>query len=55
MSQVYVKKCALFENCRNGIGVCWSNVIMAYGTENWDFPAVECHKAPKPIYNFYHE
>ncbi len=49
------KSCNEFEDCRLGKGVCWSNVIMAYGEENWDFPSPECPYAPEPMYSIHHD
>ncbi|PJB13289.1 MAG: hypothetical protein CO119_02240 [Flavobacteriales bacterium CG_4_9_14_3_um_filter_40_17] len=49
------KTCYSFENCRLGKGVCWSNVIAAYGKENWDFPSPECPYAPKPYFSMHHD
>ena len=49
------KTCKEFENCRLEKGVCWSDVISAYGTENFDFPAPNCPYAPKIKYSIYHE
>lgn len=48
------RSCSYFENCRMGQGVCWSNVIMAYGEENWDFPSPNCPYAPLPYYSIHH-
>lgn len=39
--------------CRNGAGVCWKTVLMAYGEENWDYPDPRCPKAPVPFRAFY--
>ena len=47
------KKCNIFENCRRGLGSCWRMAMMAYGTENYDFPYPQCPYAPpvtKPFY-----
>ncbi|MFD0835223.1 radical SAM protein [Mariniflexile aquimaris] len=49
------KTCSEFEKCRNGLGVCYSEVLQAYGENNWDFPDPACPNAPKPIYSLYHE
>lgn len=49
------KTCTDFESCRNGLGVCYSEVLQAYGEENWDFPDPSCPNAPKPFYSLYHE
>lgn len=40
------KKCNLFKKCRQEFGgVCWREVIKAYGSENWDYPDPRCPKA----------
>jgi radical SAM protein with 4Fe4S-binding SPASM domain len=44
------KKCDSFDSCRSDRGVCWKVILMAYGTENWDYPDPRCPKAP-PIFN----
>jgi radical SAM protein with 4Fe4S-binding SPASM domain len=49
------KTCAEFSLCRKCQGVCWSDVLTAYGNENWDFPASNCPYAPFPYHNIYHE
>lgn len=49
------KICHEFENCRLGKGVCWSDVISAYGLENFDYPSPTCPYSPKLKYSFYHE
>jgi len=49
------KTCKGFSSCRKYEGVCWSDVLTAYGNENWDFPASNCPYAPFPYYNIYHE
>lgn len=40
-------KCVEFSQCRYSCGVCWTDVMAAYGEENWLFPTPECHYAPK--------
>lgn len=41
------KLCKLFEVCFNvDRNRCWSDVVKAYGTENWDYPDPRCNKAP---------
>jgi len=45
---------SIFDNCRTTLGVCWSNVIMAYGKENWDFPSPNCPHSPLPYYSVHH-
>jgi radical SAM protein with 4Fe4S-binding SPASM domain len=40
--------CNEFVACRNGTGVCWSDVIAAYGEDKWLNPSPDCHYAPPP-------
>jgi radical SAM protein with 4Fe4S-binding SPASM domain len=40
------KKCDKFDTCRQGRGVCWKMILMAYGYEYWDFPDPRCPDAP---------
>lgn len=49
------KTCRNFENCRLTKGVCWSNVLMAYGDENWDFPSPNCPYSPQLIHSIHHD
>jgi radical SAM protein with 4Fe4S-binding SPASM domain len=49
------QNCKEFEACRPYQGVCWSDVLAAYGDENWDFPASDCPYAPFPYHAIYHE
>ncbi|MDE5561210.1 MAG: radical SAM protein [Bacteroidaceae bacterium] len=48
-------KCISQHECRTKIGVCWKLVLMAYGTEQWDYPDPRCPKAPLPFNRFYYE
>lgn len=41
------KKCTDFELCRHNRGVCWKEILMAYGYDNWDYPDPRCPKAPE--------
>lgn len=50
-SQCY--NCKDRETCRQGKGVCWKTILMAYGVDNWDFPDPRCPKAPTPYNKFY--
>lgn len=45
------KQCNELNHCRQGLGVCWKIVLMAYGNENWDFPDPRCPKAPAMYHN----
>ncbi|MDO4728034.1 MAG: radical SAM protein [Bacteroidota bacterium] len=49
------KTCSYFDNCRLTLGVCWSNVIMAYGEEHWDFPSPNCPYSPLPYHSIHHD
>ena len=49
------KFCPSFDNCRNIKGICWSDVIAAYGEDHWDFPSPYCPYAPSPIYSMSHD
>ena len=40
------KKCSSFNDCRHDKGVCWKEVLMAYGYEKWDYPDPRCPQAP---------
>ena len=48
------KSCSIFTKCRQEFGgVCWREVIKAYGKENWDYPDPRCPKAEKILKNIY--
>lgn len=48
------KTCKYFIDCRQKMGgVCWKEVISAYGAENWDFPDPACPFAPEPYHDVY--
>lgn len=48
------KNCKYFVECRQKMGgVCWKEVISAYGDENWDFPDPSCPFAPEPFHDVY--
>lgn len=50
----HCKTCKYFIDCRQKMGgVCWKEVISAYGTENWDFPDPSCPFAPDPYHDVY--
>lgn len=40
--------CDDFDNCHKLKGICWKEVLYAYGPENWDYPDPRCPIAPKP-------
>jgi radical SAM additional 4Fe4S-binding domain len=41
------KKCSDFESCFKNMNRCWSEIIKAYGENNWDYPDPRCKNAPK--------
>jgi radical SAM protein with 4Fe4S-binding SPASM domain len=43
------KICDLFESCFKDRNRCWSDIIKAYGYENWDYPDPRCALAPSMI------
>lgn len=47
------KKCDQFDSCHKLKGVCWKNVLIAYGYENWDYPDPRCPYAPKPAIDYW--
>ena len=49
------KTCKNFDDCRLTKGVCWSNVLMAYGEENWDYPSPNCPYSPTLIHSLHHD
>jgi radical SAM protein with 4Fe4S-binding SPASM domain len=51
----YCSKCAEFYDCRHKAGICWVDVISAYGDENWLYPSPECPYSPSLINEIYSE
>ena len=47
----YCSKCEDFVSCRKYLHVCWRDIILAYGNENWDYPDIHCPYAPKVTRN----
>jgi len=47
------KTCDEFESCHRYKGVCWKEVLYAYGYENWDYPDPKCPYARKPTIKYY--
>lgn len=41
------KICEIFDSCYKNMNRCWSEVIKAYGDENWDYPDPRCKLAPE--------
>lgn len=48
-------ECDDFDPCHQQRGVCWKEVLYAYGYDNWDYPDPKCHLSPKPFNTFYLE
>ena len=49
------KRCDDFDRCHQKQGVCWKQVLEAYGEENWDYPDPRCPRAPRPCNEFWIE
>lgn len=47
--------CEEFAACRHGRGVCWKELIAAYGKENWLYPDHRGPRAPKPFYPIFYD
>jgi radical SAM protein with 4Fe4S-binding SPASM domain len=47
------KNCNEFESCHKGPGICWKEVLYAYGFENWDYADPRCPYASKPKREYY--
>ena len=47
------KSCPEFDTCHKTKGVCWKEVLYAYGDENWDYPDPKCPYAMKPYREYY--
>jgi radical SAM protein with 4Fe4S-binding SPASM domain len=47
------KKCDEFEPCHKYQGVCWKEVLYAYGRDNWDYADPRCPYAGKPKREYY--
>jgi len=47
------KSCAEFNHCHKYKGVCWKEVLYAFGVENWDYPDPKCPLARNPLREFY--
>lgn len=46
--------CPEFSSCRENLGVCWKEILYAYGFENWDYPDPKCPYAEPPFIRYYH-
>jgi radical SAM protein with 4Fe4S-binding SPASM domain len=53
--QIACKACKDFDRCHQTRGVCWKQVLYAYGKENWDYPDPRCPYAPEPFNRFWIE
>lgn len=53
-SESTCRSCEEYEICRQGQGVCWKTIMMAYGKSNWDFPDPRCPKAETPYFKYYY-
>lgn len=42
------KTCDKNEDCHSLKGVCWKEILYAYGYKNWDYPDPKCPYAPQP-------
>lgn len=40
------KTCAQFESCYDSKNRCWTDIMKAYGVDNWDYPDPRCNRAP---------
>lgn len=49
------KNCEDFVECRQGKGVCYKNILKAYGIANWQYPDPGCPRAGKPTQQFWLE
>ena len=41
--------CREFEDCRYSKGICWVDVMAAYGEDKWLYPTPDCPYAPVPL------
>ncbi|MCL2073697.1 MAG: radical SAM protein [Marinilabiliaceae bacterium] len=48
-------KCKDFDNCKSpqSRGVCWKEILHAYGEEKWNYPDPKCPHAPRKMKKFY--
>lgn len=47
------KTCATFSDCHMYKGVCWKEILYAYGESHWDYADPKCPAACQPIHEFY--
>jgi len=50
-------KCKNYDKCKNyeSFGVCWKEILHAYGEKHWNYPDPKCPSAPKKMNKFYIE
>jgi radical SAM protein with 4Fe4S-binding SPASM domain len=53
--RIACKRCDEFDRCHQEKGLCWKQVLYAYGEENWDYPDPRCPRAPEPFNEFWIE
>jgi len=44
-----------FNSCHENQGVCWKDILKAYGYDNWDYPSPYCPRAPQPLQKYWIE
>lgn len=49
------RDCIEYEYCRQFKGVCWKEILNAYGYDKWDYPDPKCPYAPEPSNKFWYE
>jgi len=47
------RNCDAFSPCHRQRGVCWKEVLYAFGYDNWDYPDPKCPYAPPPSREYY--
>ena len=47
------KTCDEFDSCHRYKGICWKEVLYAYGYENWDYPDPKCPRAIYPTRKYF--
>ncbi|MCD8265075.1 MAG: SPASM domain-containing protein [Tannerellaceae bacterium] len=43
------RSCKIFEDCFGARNRCWSDILKAYGRENWDYPDPRCKRSPAMV------
>ncbi|MGE5341893.1 MAG: radical SAM protein [Candidatus Omnitrophota bacterium] len=49
------RTCEQFNPCHKNKGICWRNILIAYGHENWDFPDPACPESPMPFNRYWNK